>query len=136
MVDRQKEEVVSYEVSGVLETLLLTGRPYRILADPENGEPLGSLEEILPPSETLAALIASENGQIARSQLRTLRDIIATGRRRAELHFENLKPGLRAALTDIFPGETPWKQLTGQSVWTTHIRDAIEVMEIGRLGKS
>jgi len=120
---RRRTERVRYRVDETTETLLLTGRPYRL------------------DDEGLAALLAAADkldadAETARSPLRALRAACEQGRLAGELAFGRLPESVQHALG--WPGESGLWQRQGDDKTEFHLTRALDIVgirEIGRLGK-
>jgi hypothetical protein len=121
---RQQSERVEYQVNDRTETLLLTGRPYRVLND-------DSLDSLLMAARTLDGT-GDEANTAARSPLRTLRSACETGRLMAEMVFARLPPPVRAQLR-WRDGEL-WNAI-GDKCYLTRALDIVGIREISHLGK-
>lgn len=136
---RQRSECISYTVENRAEKLLLTQRPYRVLAKGQE--------------DSLAALLASaqalhigkdeqqteEEKRAARSPLRGLRTACEQGKRTAEKAFERLPHTVQMTLTGGNVTENGaarlWQQVdTDQFIYKTRVLDVINIAEISRLG--
>lgn len=124
---RQQSERVQYHVKEQSETLLLTGRPYRVLG------PVG-LEALLAAAHQLDGGSDSEK-KAARSPLRALRAACEQGRLMAELAFARLPPTVRAPLA--WGDGALWNNIAGEGapVYLNRALDLIGIREIARLGK-
>jgi hypothetical protein len=124
---RQQSERVQYHVKEQSETLLLTGRPYRVLG------PVG-LEALLAAAHQLDGGSDSEK-KAARSPLRALRAACEQGRLMAELAFARLPPNVRAVLA--WGDGALWNNIAGEGapVYLNRALDLIGIREIARLGK-
>jgi len=122
---RRQSDLIQYTVNGETETLLLTGRPYRVLG--EEG-----LEGLRQASEALDA-----DGE-ARSPLRSVRAACERGRLAGKLAFAGLAKPLQAKL-GWSPEKNPalWKPIGGDDrrVYLTRALDIIGIREIARLGR-
>jgi len=126
---RRRSERVRYRVDETTETLLLTGRPFR-LDD-------AGLAALLAAADKLDA-----DPETARSPLRALRAACEQGRLAGELAFDRLPENVRATLAwpGASAGESPlcplWKRLGGEAdgLHLTRALDIIGLREIRRLG--
>lgn len=133
---RRQSERIRYRVNGQTETLLLTGRPYRVLGDE-------GLEELLKKAEALDAPRApdapdgeNDDDQTARSPLRALRTACEQGRLMAEMAFGRLPLKARAGLG--WDKDRLWKEVAAardEKIHLTRALDIVGIREIGRLGK-
>ncbi len=121
---RQQTERVQYLVNDQPETLLLTGRPYRVLGD-------DSLEHLITAAQALDHA-GDEDSKAARSPLRTLRSACEQGRLMAEMAFARLPPAVQAQLSG--QTKTLWHELDDH-YHLTHALDIIGLREISHLGK-
>ena len=120
---RARDERITYTAGGKAETLLLTARPYQVLADVSCERP--ALEQLL---DAVAALAGNEGVGAARSPLRALRGACERGRLAAEMAFARQPDEVRSTL-----GEPLWRALD-EGLYLTHALDIIGVREIARLG--
>lgn len=127
---RSSSERVEYTLrDDRQETLLLTGRPYRVLCG-------RSLEWLRDQARALDDL--EDGTEAGRSPLRALRGACERGRLSGELAFARLPGGVRATLGEQLWGELPARE--GQSPgkretqYLTRALDIIGVREISRLG--
>jgi hypothetical protein len=149
---RRRDGQVSYQVSGVdnlsyQETLVLSNKPYRILADRQSGPyDLSSLQGLWQAAKFLKQQVAEQRA--ARSQLRDLADALREGRHAALLEFRELAPATRQVfkildITEPFTRFANTKKPPGdghelekqQWLWTTHLADLIELYEIHQLAR-
>jgi hypothetical protein len=131
---RRRDERIRYRAgegdSQEEETLLLTAKPYPVL-----GGTSPSLATLLQATNRL------EEGQIARSQLRALVEVLRTGRFAGELAFLELEGGTRETLEKAMTAgkiEGVWKALedgTTGPLYQTWLQDLVECYEIERLGR-
>lgn len=125
---RQASEVITYEVNGNNETLLLTGKPYRVLGESGLEVLYQAAEQLYDPTGTAAA----------RSALRGLRKACEQGKRTGDMAFNRLPPSVKQALSN--GGNTLWQQLTSgqaspkQLFYQTPALDIIGIQEISKLG--
>jgi hypothetical protein len=124
---RRRSERVRYRVDDRTETLLLTGRPYRVDD--------GGLAALLAAADQLDAV-----AETARSPLRALRAACEQGRLAGELAFDRLPERVRDTLAwpgAAAAGESPlWKPLgdAADGLHLTRALDIIGLREIRRLG--
>ncbi|EGV32664.1 CRISPR-associated polymerase [Thiorhodococcus drewsii AZ1] len=123
---RRQTECIQYQVSGQTETLLLTGRPYRVLG--ANG-----LEALLDATQALDG--ANDEDKAARSPLRALRAACEQGRLMAEMAFARLRPETRVCLG--WEKDELWTDVPvdGSRVYLNRALDIIGLREIGHLGR-
>ncbi|MBV5309628.1 hypothetical protein [Chromatium okenii] len=121
---RKQSERIQYQVNGCKETLLLTGRPYRVLGD-------DSLDSLLMAARALDST-GDEANSAARSPLRTLRSACEHGRLMAEMSFARLPPPVRAQLSWCH-GEL-WNAISDKC-YLTRALDIVGLREISHLGK-
>ncbi|MBF0160057.1 MAG: hypothetical protein HQL58_11105 [Magnetococcales bacterium] len=120
---RQKSEVVQYKINDHAETLLLTGRPYRVVGGEHN------LQQLL---DTVNALDNNKKIEVARSPLRSLRNACEQGRLSGKMAFERLPKEVRQEL-----GNNLWQSLSEEqqtSIYLTRVLDIIGIREIAHLG--
>lgn len=137
---RQQSERIQYQVSGQIETLLLTGRPYRVLdADGLDGL-LDAVQELdrKHQQQSQGAMTGDDTNdedKAARSPLRALRAACEQGRLMAEMSFARLRPETRACLG--WKKDELWKFISVDSgpVYLTRALDIVGIREIQRLGK-
>jgi hypothetical protein len=123
---RRQSERIRYQVDGRTETLLLTGRPYRVLG-------ADGLDGLLRNARRLDG--AEDEDGAARSPLRALRTACEQGRLMAEMAFARLPESAR---THLAWGENGlWTSISqsGDALCLTRALDIIGLREIGRLGK-
>jgi len=115
---RQQSEQVTYQLQdGKKETLLLTGRPYRVLGEKE------SLESLYEAAGTLDGA--------ARSALRSLRRACEQGRLAGEMVFKKFPESVQTVLRNKLWDEDP----KYPDVYLTRALDIIGIREITHLGK-
>lgn len=121
---RRQGERIEYTVGGKTETLLLSGRPYRVLG----GE---GLDGLLMASKRL------DQGEekAARSPLRSLRTACEVGRLSGEMAFARLPESVRKSLGCGSQNQL-WQThtLEDQTYHLTRALDIIGIREISRLG--
>ncbi|RJP34719.1 MAG: hypothetical protein C4527_01655 [Candidatus Omnitrophota bacterium] len=125
---RERDMHVKYQTDKQ-ETLVLTGRPYRILKNGKND--LESLECLLDAASEISR---NDKEDIARSQLKNLSFQLAKGKRWTELCFRELPSPTKGALMksmEIKPSDL-WKDING--LWQTQLNDLVEIFEIRKLG--
>jgi hypothetical protein len=125
---RRHSDGIAYAVDGQTETLLLTGRPYRVLGE------MG-LEGLVEGAKALDS--SSGHDSAARSPLRSLRTACERGRLSGELAFSSLPDAVQAHLGWRHGQEAAlWKRLGDDSppIYLTRALDIIGIREISRLG--
>ncbi|MCC6135177.1 MAG: hypothetical protein IT491_07350 [Gammaproteobacteria bacterium] len=124
---RHQSERITYTVNGQTETLLLTGRPYRVTGE-------HSLEKLVNAAHRLDGS-DKDKDKAARSPLRSLRGACERGRLMGEMTFAGLTPDVQAELG--WEQDKLWKSLTmnDQRVHATRALDIIGIREIARLGR-
>lgn len=144
-VQRRAYERVDYPTGdGRRECLALTGRPYFVLEDP--GTPGRSLARLLEEAQLVSAAYAAREARAARSQLKQLARDVAGGRLWADLRYREVCRRLPEAIRGVFlgrPGPDPQRPCAQGSVWleadadryVTHVRDLVEIVELGYLGR-
>jgi hypothetical protein len=128
---RRQTECIQYQADGQTETLLLTGRPYRVLG-------ADGLDGLLLAAMALDARDETDSDEreiAARSPLRSLRTACEQGRLMAEMAFARLPHGVRSLL--CWEHEKLWKTLSqgDRSLYLNRALDIIGLREIDRLGK-
>lgn len=125
---RRQSERIAYAVDGKAETLLLTGRPYRVLGE-------AGLEGLLKAAKALDP----DHDDAARSPLRGLRGACERGRLNGELAFSGLPGAVRSHL-GWGQGQAAalWKPLgkDGPPLYLTRALDIVGIREISHLGTS
>lgn len=137
---RRQSERIQYQVDGQAETLLLTGRPYRVL-DPDGLDGLLDAVQALDGKRQQESQSATtgedtdDEDKAARSPLRALRTACEQGRLMAEMAFARLPRKTRARLG--WKKDALWKAVSddGGPVYLNRALDIIGLREIGRLGK-
>ena len=124
---RRQTECIQYQVDGQAETLLLTGRPYRVLGE-------GGLDALVKQADALEG--TNEEEKAARSPLRALRTACEQGRLMAEMAFARLPKSARRRLA--WDDESLWKPIPqgNPGFFLTRALDIIGIREITRLGKT
>jgi hypothetical protein len=123
---RRRADRVCYRVNGKDENakeeiLLLSARPYTVCGADR------SLDALLRQANLLAG--TGEQVRAARSPLRALRAACERGRRAGDVWFARLPAEVRNVL-----GGSLWEEVKRPPVWITRALDAVDVLEIGRLG--
>ena len=123
---RRQTECIQYQVDGQAETLLLTGRPYRVLGE-------GGLDALVKQADALEG--TNEEEKAPRSPLRALRTACEQGRLMAEMAFARLPKSARRRLA--WGDESLWKPIPqgNPGFFLTRALDIIGIREITRLGK-
>lgn len=116
---RRNSERIRYRVDDQEESLLLTGRPYRVLCGED------SLRRLLT---SVSQLSGGSGVRAARSPLRSLRRACEAGRLSGEMAFDRFDEGVRLAL-----GGKLWRRLDNEH-WLTRTLDVIGIREIAQLG--
>ncbi len=123
---RRQSERLTYTVNGKPETLLLTGRPYRVSGD-------DGLEGLLKAASELKA---EGDEKAARSPLRSLRTACERGRLSGEMAFARLPDSVRAPLA--WGNGELWHPINANDNRTFHLTRALDIIgirEIGSLGR-
>ena len=131
---RRASDLVRYRVGETTETLLLTGRPYRVDGEAglagllEAADALDGAGEATGPAEAHEAFAP-------RSPLRALRGACEHGRLAGEMAFARLPERARTLLAwpDVH-APTLWQDL-GDGRYLTRALDLVGIREIARLGK-
>ena len=149
-----------YKVGEVCETLGLSCKPYLILASKTTSETDetaavdGQTTPTTPDSATKANLtsvagllnaekaLRKNKSEVARSQLKSLPQQLATGRRAGQTAYQNLPAAVRKVLQEHGLGgdvNCPWSQVSSAppntpQQWITPLQDLLEVYEIPLLG--
>jgi len=136
---RRQTERIQYQVEGRTESLLLTGRPYRVLGEQ-------SLDTLLKDVQALDG--QHDQLSVARSPLRSLRTACEQGRLMGEMAFQRLDSTIQARLGWENPkrsssadsdSEKPklWKEFSvnDETLYLNRALDIIDIREISHLGK-
>ena len=133
---RKQHDVVRYQVSSHDETLVLSQKPYRVLAasgeEPESVPSLNSLTKLMDAASGL------RKPGIARSQLKALPQALRRGLRAGKFAFEDVPDKTRCAIEQTGVGTNPWTRpdkANSPHLWMTAVPDLVEVVEIPRLGR-
>ena len=144
-----------YKVGEACETLGLSCKPYLILA-PKSASATdktaavdGQTTPTKPDSAKKANLtsviglieaakaLRKNKSEVARSQLKSLPQQLAAGRRAGQTAYQNLPAAVRDVLEAPGIGkgaDFPWNQIAGSPQWITPLQDLLEVYEIPLLG--
>jgi len=145
---RARWERVKYTIDQQKESLVLTGKPYPVLA--QNDEP--SLEALLKSAEEVRTKFYSgdDAGDGVRSQLKNFLNELHKGKIFAELAWAGLPLRLRECLDRSIPANMPKPGLEGYGLWMelddknaihptnrnyrTWLPDLIEAIELQQIG--
>lgn len=132
---RRQTERIQYQVNGQVDTLLLTGRPYRVLGAEGLDELLRDAQQLDAPRKPDESGDTQEEDKAARSPLRALRAACEQGRLMAEMAFARLPESVRPRLA--WKGGALWKPIVqgDQTFYLTRALDIIGLREIEHLGK-
>lgn len=131
---RRQAERIRYRVNGQTETLLLTGRPYRVLGDEGLDALLKNVESLDTPRKPDAPDGENDDDQAARSPLRALRTACEQGRLMAEMAFARLPQRVRVNLA--WSDGSLWNSpRDDKTFYLTRALDIVGIREIQRLGK-
>ncbi|MFB1490235.1 MULTISPECIES: hypothetical protein [unclassified Thiocapsa] len=137
---RRQSERIRYQVNDQSETLLLTGRPYRVLGPGGLDGLLDAVQELdrkgrQQPQGARTGDDTNDEDKAARSPLRALRTACEQGRLMAEMAFARLRPETRACLG--WEKDELWKSVSvdHSPVYLNRALDIIGLREIERLGK-
>ncbi|BCU08288.1 Cas10/Cmr2 second palm domain-containing protein [Allochromatium tepidum] len=132
---RRQTERIQYQVNGQVDTLLLTGRPYRVLGAEGLDELLRDAQQLDAPRKPGESGDTQDESKAARSSLRALRAACEQGRLMAEMAFARLPESVRARLA--WNDGALWKPTAqgDQTFYLTRALDIIGLREIEHLGK-
>jgi len=132
---RRQTERIQYQVNGQVDTLLLTGRPYRVLGAEGLDELLRDVQQLDAPRKPDESGDTQDEDKAARSPLRALRAACEQGRLMAEMAFARLPESVRFRLA--WNDGALWKPLAqgNQTFYLTRALDIIGLREIEHLGK-
>lgn len=132
---RRQSERIQYQVNGQVDTLLLTGRPYRVLGAEGLDELLRDAQQLDAPRKPDESGDTQDEDKAARSPLRALRAACEQGRLMAEMAFARLPESVRSRLA--WNDGALWKPTAqgDQTFYLTRALDIIGLREIEHLGK-
>lgn len=132
---RRQSERIQYQVNGQVDTLLLTGRPYRVLGAEGLDELLRDAQQLDAPRKPDESGDTQDENKAARSPLRALRAACEQGRLMAEMAFARLPESVRSRLA--WNDGALWKPTAqgDQTFYLTRVLDIIGLREIEHLGK-
>jgi hypothetical protein len=129
---RRRDSLVRYSVpGGAEETLILSRKPYRVLAF-EGARAGDSLKGLL---KTAQDATGKSFGRAARSQLKALAEVLPHGRRQVDRALRQAPSEVRKVLGGILRGkeceESVWREDTGPT-FSTSLLDFLELYELER----
>ena len=132
---RRQTERIQYQVNGQVDTLLLTGRPYRVLGAEGLDELLRDAQQLDAPRKPDESGDTQDEDKAARSPLRALRAACEQGHLMAEMAFARLPDSVRSRLA--WKDGALWKPIAqgDQTFYLTRALDIIGLREIEHLGK-